>query len=74
MKIFVSWVESSSRAPIPSVSMTMILTDYPSVDVPLRGVPQHHSPFVQGLMVGPTPNPLLLLSNTLLSRYDFPVL
>jgi len=29
---------------------------------------------VQGLMLGPTPNPEDLSSNTLFRRYDFPVL
>lgn len=73
VKILVSWVWSSSRAPIPSVSITMILTAYPSWVVPLMGVPQHHRPLVQGLTVGPTPKPLLLLRSTRLRRYDLPV-
>ena len=59
---------------MPSVSITMMLTGYPSFEVPLIGDPQHQSPLVHGLMVGPTPNPLLLFSRTLLSRYDLPVL
>ena len=66
VNILVSWVWSSSKAPIPSVSITMILIDYPLEDFPLMGVPQHQSPFVHGLIVGPTPNPcfgLLVLSS-----------
>jgi hypothetical protein len=50
-----------------------MLSFYPSGVSPLIGVPQHQRPFVQGLMVGPTPNPLLLLSNIWLRRYDLPV-
>ena len=74
VNILVSCVVSSSKAPIPSVSMTMMLTFCPSDEVPLIGLFQHHNPLVQGLMVGPTPNPLLLQSKTLFSRYDLPVL
>ena len=59
---------------MPSVSITIIVTGYPSDEVPLMGVPQHQSPFVHGLTVGPTPNPLLLLRSTRFRRYDFPVL
>lgn len=77
VNILVSWVWSSSSAPMPSVSITMILMDYPFWDLPLIGVPQHQSPLVQGLIVGPTPKPclgLLVLMSILLSKYDFPVL
>lgn len=68
VNILVSWVWSSSRAPIPSVSMTIILTCSPSDDVPLMGVPQHQRPLVHGLTVGPTPKPLLRFRRTRLSR------
>lgn len=61
-KTLVSWLESSSKAPIPSVSMTMILIGDPSLYSPLIGEPQIQSPLVQGLTVGPTPNPFYLLS------------
>ena len=54
--------------------MIMTLIFYPFEFVPLIGVPQHQRPFVHGLIVGPTPNPLLLLRSIRFSRYDFPVL
>ena len=73
LNILVSWVWSSSSAPIPYVSITIILTDYPSRETPFIGVPQHHNPLVHGLIVLPTPNPLLRLRSILLSKYDFPV-
>jgi hypothetical protein len=43
----------------------------------LIGVPQHHKPLVQGLIVGPTPKPCLALfvfKSILFNKYDFPVL
>lgn len=73
VKIFISWFWSSSKAPIPSESTIRILIFSPSDVVPLIGVPQHHKPLVHGLMVGPTPNPLFLLSKMRLRRYDLPV-
>ena len=54
-----------------SIIITFIF--YPSAVVPFNGVPQHHNPLVHGFTVGPTPNPLLLFSSILLSKYDFPV-
>jgi hypothetical protein len=73
VNIFVSCVLSSSTAPIPYVSITMILIGSPSDDCPLRGVPQTQRPFVQALIVDPTPNPLDLFNSIRLSKYDFPV-
>ncbi len=52
----------------------MTLIGYPSAVLPVIVLPQHQSPFVHGLTVGPTPNPLLRFSSILLRRYDFPVL
>lgn len=39
----------------------------------LIGSPQIHSPFVQGIVVGPIANPVILL-RSLFDRNDFPVL
>jgi len=72
--ILVSWLLSSSNAPIPSVSMTNTLIWVPSYFFPSIGVPHIQSPLVQGLTVGPTPKPFYLLSIILFIRYDFPVL
>ena len=43
------------------------------MDFPLIGLPQHHSPFVQGLTVGPTPKPLGRSNIIRFNKYDFPV-
>lgn len=48
--------------------------DSPYTVFPRIVLPQHQSPLVQGLTVGPTPKPLLLFNSIRLSRYDFPVL
>lgn len=73
-KILVSWFTSSSKAPMPSLSITKLYNFSPLYSVSI--VYDHtHSPFVHGLMVGPTPNPsFFLLRITLLSKNDFPVL
>lgn len=51
----------------------MTLIGSPSAVLPVIVLPQHQSPLVHGLTVGPTPNPLLRLSSMRLRRYDFPV-
>lgn len=53
--------------------MTNILIGKPYGVNPDKGVFQIQSPFVQGLTVGPIPNPSWRLSKTLLSKNDFPV-
>ncbi len=68
VKILTSWVDYSSRALIPSVSITMMFTDSPSRDTPFKGVPQHHRPLVQAFTVEPTLKPLLLFSSILFRR------
>jgi hypothetical protein len=72
-KTLVSWLLSSSSAPMPSVSMTIMLTPEPSSICPLTGAPQIQSPFVQGFTVGPTPNPFCCPRIIRFIRYDFPV-
>jgi len=74
VKILVSWVWSSSSAPIPYVSIIMTLIGSPSTVFPGIVLPQHHSPLVHGFTVGPTPNPLVLFKSIRLSKYDLPVL
>ena len=64
----VSWLESSSNAPIPSVSITKILISDPSYYFPLIGAPHIQRPLVQGFTVGPTPKPFYLFSIILLIR------
>jgi len=54
--------------------MIITLIFYPSGVVPFIGVPQHHKPFVQALIVDPTPKPLFLFNNIRFNKYDFPVL
>jgi hypothetical protein len=41
--------------------ITLIFSPYGVV--PFMGVPQHHNPFVQALIVDPTPKPLLLFKS-----------
>ena len=74
-KILVSWFSSSSRAPMPSLSIRRHLRGWPWWFVSSNCV-QHQRPFVQGLIVGPTPNPFYSLVSiiTLLRRKDLPVL
>ena len=57
-----SWFESSSNAPIPSVSITSIFIGVPSYFYPYIGDPHIQSPLVQGFTEGPTPKPFYLLS------------
>ena len=73
--IFVSWFSSSSREPMPSLSIRITFSGY-SLYVASSSSVQHHSPLVQGLIVGPTPKPLLsrVLMITLFSKKDLPVL
>ncbi len=68
VNILVSWFWSSSSAPIPYESIMITLIFSPSGVVPLMGVPQHHNPLVQALIVLPTPKPLLLFNSILFSR------
>jgi len=70
----VSWFESSSRAPMPSVSITIMFRGVPSACWPIIGDPQIQRPFVQGFTVGPTPNPFCRSKIMRFIRYDFPVL
>jgi hypothetical protein len=65
-------VASSSNAPIPSESTTIISQGYPSEVVPLMGLPHIQIPLVQALTVGPTPKPSDLSNNTLFNKYDLP--
>ena len=55
--IRLSWFSSSSKAPIPSESITNTFRGEPSALVVVRVRGQTQSPFVHGLMVGPTPKP-----------------
>ena len=64
----VSWLESSSKAPIPSVSITIMFMGVPSCCCPFMGVPQIQSPLVHGFTVGPTPKPFYLSSIILFMR------
>ena len=64
LKILESCVESSSSAPIPSVSMSKILQGSPLQVLEGKGLPQIHIPLVQGLIEGPTPKPLFRPSST----------
>ncbi len=64
LKIFMSWLLYSSNAPNPSVSTTSRVLPSGA----RMGSAHSHNPLVQGLTVGPTPNPLALLSMTLLRR------
>ena len=68
----VSWLLSSSNAPIPSVSITTTLILAPYGSLPSTGVPHIQSPFVQGFTVGPTENPFWRFSNIRFIRYDLP--
>lgn len=55
--------------------MTNIVISYPSFVLPFIGSPHSQSPLVQGLIVGPTPNPSYIFERiTLFRRKLFPVL
>ena len=72
-----SWFLSSLKAPIPSESTTRHLKGLSDLESTKSIVLfQIQSPLVQGLMVGPTPKPLLSVYSSiiLLSRNDLPVL
>jgi len=69
----VSWVWSSVKLPIPSLSIIRMFIGSPSGVCPFMGVPHTQSPFVHALIVGPTPKPDCLFNNILFNRYDFPV-
>lgn len=72
-KIFVSWFSSSSKAPMPSESISSN-SSYQPLKVPCSGLVHSQSPLVHGFIVGPTPNPpYLVLMSTRFSKNDFPV-
>ena len=73
--IFESWFTSSSYAPSPSVSIIKHGNSSLLFFI-IIGSDHIHIPFVHGLKVGPTENPVvsLLFKMTLFNRNDFPVL
>ena len=76
-KIRVSWFWSSLKAPIPSLSTTRHLKGfYVRLSTQSIGLSQIHRPFVHGLIVGPTPKPLVFYCSRRmrLSKKDLPVL
>jgi len=66
--ILVSWLESSSSAPSPSESITIMLIFFLSFVTTSIGLPQIHSPFVHGFTVGPTSKPEMRSRITLFKR------
>ena len=58
VKMRTSWFCDSSKAPKPSVSITMQLRGSPEGLWPCTGCDQIHRPLVQGFIVGPTPKPV----------------
>ena len=72
-KILVSWLTSSSKAPMPSLSTTSIFIFSPLYSLSMVSL-HIQRPLVQGLMVGPTPKPEdFLLRMTRFKRKDLPV-
>lgn len=73
LKSLKSWLTSSSIDPNPSESRTQTFMISSFSFLRIKGFPHTQIPFVLGLVVGPTANPVFCLSKIVFKRYDLPV-